>query len=160
RAISAELDYTQEADNAERFADNFSGLPAVVFPRVFRQASSRRAITLSFIPGEKVLDAVTHGASAELIAKDALKVTGRMIFEHRFLHADPHPGNILITGDPADPVLGLVDLGLVGRLGPKLRDRLIDLVVAIGREDHRAMAAALYAVGHPTKKIDRSAFEA
>jgi ubiquinone biosynthesis protein len=159
RAIRAELDYAQEADNAERFAENFADLNTVVFPKVHRQASSRKAITLSYIDGEKVLDAVAHGASAERIAKNALQIVTRMIFEHGFFHADPHPGNILITGPRAEPVIGLVDLGLVGRLSPKLRDRLIDLVVAVGREDYAAMAAALYAIGRPTKKIDRSAFE-
>jgi len=84
----------------------------------------------------------------------------RMIFEHGFFHGDPHPGNILIGGTPEQPVLGLVDLGQVGRLTPKLRDRLIDLVLAIGREDHRAIADALYAIGRPSKKIDRTAYEA
>jgi ubiquinone biosynthesis protein len=160
RAISAELDYTQEADHAERFAENFADLATVIFPKVYRQASSRKVITLSYIPGEKVLQAVAHGASGERIAKNALQVTVRMIFEHGFFHADPHPGNILITGTAQEPVLGLIDLGLVGRLSPKLRDRLIDLVIAIGREDYRAMAAAIYAIGRPTKKIDRAAFEA
>jgi ubiquinone biosynthesis protein len=160
RAISAELDYAQEADNAKRFAENFTDLQTVMFPLVYRQASSRKVITLSYIPGEKVLEAVAHGASAERIAKTAVQVTVRMIFEHGFFHADPHPGNILIAGTPEEPVLGLIDLGLVGRLSPKLRDRLVDLVIAIGREDYRAMAAALYAIGHPTKRIDRAAFEA
>ena len=160
RAISAELDYTQEADNAQRFAENFADLNTVVFPSVHREASSRKVITLSYIDGEKVLDAVAHGASAERIAKNALQVVTRMIFEHGFFHADPHPGNILITGTHEEPVLGLIDLGLVGRLSPKLRDRLIDLVIAIGREDYAAMATALYAIGRPAKKIDRNAFEA
>ena len=160
RAISAELDYTQEADNAQRFAENFADLSTVLFPTVYRQASSRKVITLSYIDGEKVLDAVAHGSSAERIAKNALQVVTRMIFEHGFFHADPHPGNILITGTRDEPVVGLIDLGLVGRLSPKLRDRLIDLVIAIGREDYRAMATALYAIGRPAKKIDRNAFEA
>lgn len=160
RAISAELDYAQEADNAERFAENFGDLPTVVFPKVHREASSRKAITLSYIDGEKVLDAVAHGASAERIAKNALQIVTRMIFEHGFFHADPHPGNILITGSSDAPVIGLVDLGLVGRLSPKLRDRLIDLVIAVGRKDQAGMAAALYAIGRPTRRIDRAAFEA
>lgn len=160
RAISAELDYAQEADNAARFAENFADLDTVAFPRVYREASSRRAITLSYIPGEKVLDAVAHGASGERIAKNAVGVCIRMIFEHGFFHADPHPGNILITGTAEQPVLGLIDLGLVGRLSPKLRDRLVDLVLAVAREDHRAIASALYAIGRPTRKIDRAAFEA
>jgi ubiquinone biosynthesis protein len=160
QAIRAELDFTLEADNAERFAADFADLQAVSFPRVFRSASSRKVITLSFIPGEKVLDAVAHGASGEHIAKTIVQVMVRMIFEHGFFHADPHPGNVLITGDPSAPVVGLIDLGLVGRLTSKLRDRLIDLLLAVGREDPRAIADALYAIGRPTKKIDRTAYEA
>jgi ubiquinone biosynthesis protein len=160
RAIRAELDYAQEATNAERFAENFADLPTVLFPTVHRGASSRKVITLSFIAGEKVFDAVAHGASAERIAKNALQVVVRMIFEHGFFHADPHPGNILIAGTREEPVIGLVDLGLVGRLSPKLRDRLVDLVIAIARNDYSAMATALYAIGRPTKKIDRNAYEA
>jgi ubiquinone biosynthesis protein len=160
RAISAELDYTQEANNAQRFAENFADLRTVLFPAVLREASSRKAITLSYIAGVNVFDAVANGASAERIAKNAIQIVVRMIFEHGFFHADPHPGNILIAGTPDEPVIGLVDLGLVGRLSPKLRDRLIDLVVAIASEDYRAMAAALYAIGRPTKKIDRDAYEA
>jgi ubiquinone biosynthesis protein len=159
-AISAELDFIQEANNAERFAENLANVQTVCFPTVYRSASSRKAITLSFIPGDKVFDAVAKGASAERIAKAAVHAIVKMIFEHGFFHADPHPGNILITGTRDNPVLGLIDLGLVGRLSPKLRDRLIDLAVAIGRDDYRGMAAALYAIGHPTRRIDRNAFEA
>jgi ubiquinone biosynthesis protein len=159
-AISAELDFTQEADNAERFAENLADVRGLTFPKVYRAASSGKAITLSFIPGEKVLEAVAHGASAERIAKTSVQAIVKMIFEHGFFHADPHPGNILITGTPEDPVVALIDLGLVGRLSPKLRDRLIDLVIAIGRNDYRAITDALFAIGRPTKRIDRGAFEA
>jgi ubiquinone biosynthesis protein len=160
RAISAELDYAQEADNAERFADNFADAQNVTFPKVYAQASSRKVITLEYIPGDKVLEAVARGASGERIAKTLIQTCIRMIFEHGFFHADPHPGNILIGGTADAPVLGMIDLGLVGRLTPKLRDRMVDLVVAVGREDYRAIAAALYAIGRPTKKIDKVAFEA
>jgi ubiquinone biosynthesis protein len=66
----------------------------------------------------------------------------------------------LILGTPEAPVLGLVDLGLVGRLSPRLRDRLVDLVVAAGTRDARAIADALYSISKPTKKVDRTAFEA
>ncbi len=160
QAIRAELDFAQEADNAERFAADFADLPSVQFPIVYRAASARKVITLSFIDGANVLEAVAAGASGEYIAKTIVQVMVRMIFEHGFFHADPHPGNILITGSKEQPVLGLIDLGMVGRLTPKLRDRLIDLLLAVGREDTRAIADALYAIGRPTKKIDRAAYEA
>ncbi|HKP60141.1 MAG TPA: AarF/UbiB family protein [Polyangiales bacterium] len=160
RAIRAELDFAQEADNAERFAHNFADLPTVRFPRVYREYSSRKAITMGYFEGENIFDAVQHGASAERIAKNAVQIVVKMVFEHGFFHADPHPGNILILGSPEAPILGLVDLGLVGRLSPRLRDRLVDLVVAAGTRDSRAIADALYSIGKPTKKVDRMAFEA
>ncbi len=160
RAIRAELDYALEADNAERFAEDFAGFDTVTFPKVYRHASSAKVITLGFIDGSNVFEAVRNGASGERIAKSAIEVIVRMIFEHGFFHADPHPGNILITGTPEAPVLGLLDLGLVGHLSPRTRDRLVDLMIALGREDSRAIAAALYAMGRPTRKVDRAAFEA
>ncbi|HEX4352551.1 MAG TPA: AarF/UbiB family protein [Polyangiales bacterium] len=159
RAIRAELDFAQEADNAERFAQNFAELETVRFPKVYRPVSSRKAITLGYFDGRNIFDAVAQGADAERIAKNAVQVIVKMIFEHGFFHADPHPGNILILGEPNDPVLGLVDLGLVGRLSPRLRDRLVDLVIAAGAKDSRSIADALYAIGRPTKKVDRAAYE-
>jgi ubiquinone biosynthesis protein len=62
-------------------------------------------------------------------------------------------------GQAEAPVIGLIDLGLVGRLTPQLRDKTIDLMVAAVQEDYRGIADALYAIGTPTKKIDRQAFE-
>ncbi len=83
-----------------------------------------------------------------------------MIFEDGFFHADPHPGNILISGAPESPVFGLVDLGMVGRLSPEMRDRTVDLMIAAVRQDHVAVADALYAIGTPTKKVDMRAYRA
>lgn len=160
RAIRAELDYAQEADNAERFAENFAQLRTVRFPKVYRAHATKRVITLEFLDGQDVFDAVAQGASAERIAKNAVEIVVKMIFEHGFFHADPHPGNILIIGSAEQPVLGLIDLGLVGRLSPRLRDRLIDLLIAAASRDTRMIADVLYGIGRPTKKIDRAAFEA
>jgi ubiquinone biosynthesis protein len=160
RAIRAELDFALEADNAERFASNFADLPTVRFPKVYREYSSRKAITMGYFDGSNLFDAVAQGASAERIAKNAVQIVVKMIFEHGFFHADPHPGNILVLGTLEEPVLGLVDLGLVGRLSPRLRDRLVDLLIASGTRDARAITDALYAIGKPTKKVDRSALEA
>jgi ubiquinone biosynthesis protein len=162
RAITAELDFLLEADNAEKFARNFRGFEAgaVHFPAVYRQVSSRRVLTLEFLEGKKVFDAVAAGADAESIARHALAIIIKQIFEDGFFHADPHPGNIIIQGPPETPVIAMIDLGLVGRLTPQLRDKTVDLMVAAASEDYRAIADALYAIGTPTKKIDRREFEA
>jgi ubiquinone biosynthesis protein len=161
RAITAELDFVLEADNAERFARNFEGRSEVRFPKVYREASSKQVLTLEFLPGKKVYAAISEdGFSGKAIAETALKVVIKMIFEDGFFHADPHPGNILISGSPEAPVFGLIDLGMVGRLSPEMRDRCIDLMVAAGRNDYVAIADALYAMATPTKRVDMRAYRA
>jgi len=161
QAIMAELDYTQEADNCERFARNFEGHPHVVFPKVYRSASSKRVLVLEFLPGQKINDACTmNGFPGELIAKRSVQIIVKQIFEDGFFHADPHPGNIFVLGTPEAPTIGIIDLGMVGRLTPTLRDKTIDLMVAAVREDMQGLADALYAIGKPTRKVDRSAYDA
>jgi ubiquinone biosynthesis protein len=161
RAITAELDYALEAENVERFRKNFEGHPNVRFPMVYRSASARELLTLEFLPGKKVYEAIEKdGFSRERIAKIALGVVIKMVFEDGFFHADPHPGNILISGTPDEPVIGLVDLGMVGRLSAEMRDRCIDLMIAAVRKDPIAIADAIYSIGIPTKKVEMRAYRA
>ncbi len=91
-----------------------------------------------------------------------------MVFEDGFFHADPHPGNVLILprpeGEQYTPnqqiVIGMLDLGLVGRLSPELRDQSVDLLLAASRQDPDAIAEALLAIGKPRTKVDFDAFRA
>ncbi|NUQ77100.1 MAG: AarF/ABC1/UbiB kinase family protein [Polyangiaceae bacterium] len=161
RAITTELDFGLEAEHAERFARNFHGHSHVRFPHVYKEASTKQVLTLEFLPGFKVYDAIrNHGFSGPVIAKTAVGIVIKMIFEDGFFHADPHPGNILLSGTPDKPVIGLIDLGMVGRLSPEMRDRTIDLMIAAVRQDHLAVADALWAIGTPTKKVDMRAYRA
>jgi ubiquinone biosynthesis protein len=161
RAITSELDFSLEAEHAARFTRNFQGSPSARFPRVYREGSSKHVLTLEFLPGLKIYDAIReHGHHGPVLAKSAVGIIIKMIFEDGFFHADPHPGNILISGEPDRPVFGLIDLGMVGRLSPEMRDRTVDLMVAAVRQDHLAVADALYAIGTPTRKVDMRAYRA
>jgi ubiquinone biosynthesis protein len=160
-AITAELDFALEADNARRFAHNFEGHPHAAFPFVYRDASSKRVLTMEYLDGAKIYDAIEkHGHRGSALAKAATGIVIKMVFEDGFFHADPHPGNILISGDPDVPKLGLVDLGMVGRLTPEMRNKLIDMMIAASRNDHEALADALYTIGTPTQKVDMRAYRA
>ena len=158
RAIQEELDFSQEAENASRFARNFEGDTDVRFPKVYRVASSKRIITLEFFDGKKLDQAIQAGASPQRIAKIALNAMVKQIFEDGFFHADPHPGNVIVLGEGNNCVLGLIDLGMVGRLSPRLRDLTIDLMVAASRSDYEAIADALYAIGTPSRRVELTAF--
>jgi ubiquinone biosynthesis protein len=172
RAITAELDFGTEADNATRFTDNFAGDAGIRFPRIYPEVSGKHVLTQEFFDGLKVTDAVRRGANGPTIAKDAVRIILKMVFEDGFFHADPHPGNVLILplpagdGDDDGPrytpdqalAIGLIDLGLVGRLPPELRDRAVDLLMAAARKDADGMADAMLAIGRSRGKVDRAAF--
>ncbi|MBK6519329.1 MAG: AarF/ABC1/UbiB kinase family protein [Polyangiaceae bacterium] len=161
RAITAELDFLLEADNLVRFRKNFEGHPIVRFPAVHKSASAKAVLTLELLPGKKVYDAIRDdGVRGEAIAKASVGVVIKMILEDGFFHADPHPGNILISGTAEAPIIGLIDVGMVGRLSPEMRDRCIDLMVGIARQDYVAIADALYAISLPTRRVDMRAFRA
>jgi ubiquinone biosynthesis protein len=160
RAITSELDFTLEADNADRFRENFAGYRNVRFPRVYRDASSKTVLTLEFLDGRKIYDAVAAGHSGRRLARLAMDILFKQIFEDGFFHADPHPGNVLVLGTPDDPIYALLDLGMVGRLSPKMRDAAVDLMIAAGRRDYDGVADTLYAIGTPKRKIDMNAYRA
>ncbi len=160
RAITAELDFTREADNAERFAKSFAHDETARFPRIYREASGKRLLTMEFLRGMHVTDALAAGYSGEKLAKNTLQIVFKQIFEDGFFHGDPHPGNLMIMGAPEEPVLGMIDLGLVGRLSPQLRDKTVNLLMAAVQQDSQGVADALYAIGTPTKRIDREKYEA
>ncbi len=160
KSITTELNFMSEADSAERFIQNFEGHPTARFPKPFKQVSSRQVLTLEFFDGKKLDKAVSEGASGPEIAKSSVGIIIKMIFEDGFFHADPHPGNIIIMGPNEAPIVGLIDVGMVGRLSPELRDRTVDLMVAAVRKDSYGVADALYQIGRPTKKVDMREYRA
>jgi ubiquinone biosynthesis protein len=160
RAITAELDYTVEAGHNERFARNFAESAVVRFPRVYRELSGKKVLVAEFFDGLKIHDAVAKGFSGERIAKDSVSIIAQMIFVDGFFHADPHPGNIRILGTPEQPIVGLLDLGLVGTLNADLRDKAVSLMAAAIKKDVDDLADALVAMGRPRGKVDRDAFRA
>jgi ubiquinone biosynthesis protein len=158
RSITAELDFTVEAANADRFRRNFEGHSYVAFPSVYKNASTKRVLTTEFFEGRNIKDALAAGVDGKLLARTAVRIVIKMIFEDGFFHADPHPGNIIIMGPTEEPVIGLIDLGMVGRLSPELRSKTVRLMVAAARKDSVAVADALYSIGRATRKVDMTEF--
>lgn len=157
RTLRAELDYRMEAGNAERFASDLSGDPAVHVPAVYRQASTERVLTLERIDGIKVsdLDALdAAGIDRRVLARRIVDVILAMVFEHGFFHADPHPGNLFVEPDGR---LGLVDFGMVGALDPPTRAGLVRLFVATASGDAAALAGELLGLGTAAAPVDTPA---
>ena len=156
QTLRAQLDYLQEARNAERFAANFEGDPSVQIPRVFWDLTTSRVITLERIRGMKITDIAAldeAGLDRHDLAQGAAQIVAKMVFEDGFFHADPHPGNFFI--EPGGRV-GIVDFGMVGTLDDALREQLSRLLIGFLRQDPDRLADALLALGTSTEPVDRA----
>lgn len=128
-ALNVELDYCREGENLETFARNFEDYPALMVPRPVWSHSTRRVLTMDFVDGEKVtrLSALRRleGNLAGL-ADDLIRAYLDQVFVHGLIHADPHPGNMLVTPDDR---LALIDFGMVAHVPPRMRDQLLKLLL-------------------------------
>lgn len=148
RAMRRELDFDREANHLLQFRAMFLGDASLVFPEPIEALCSPKMIAMDWIEGTKLRDLSDHkvlGNRSAQLARDGANAYLKMIFEHGFYHADPHPGNILITEDGA---IGLLDFGMVGRISERLREDIEAMLVAIAHEDVLLLTTLIRRVGN------------
>jgi ubiquinone biosynthesis protein len=156
RAIRQELDYQQEARNAETFRRNFADAHDVVVPRVWWRYTTGRVLTLERLEGTQVADldlAAWSDEERRELAYRMADVWMTMIFRHGFFHGDPHPANILVLENGN---LGLVDFGLAGKLTDEDLSRLTRLFVDAATENIAVLPRRLAELGvrYPRERED------
>ena len=140
RSLWRELDYRQEARNLTTLGDNLSEFPSIVVPTPIEDYTTSRVLTMEFIHGKKITEL---GPLARLdlkgadLAEELFHAYLKQILVDGFFHADPHPGNVLLTDDHR---IALLDLGMVGHITPQLQENLLQLLLAVsdGRGDDAA----------------------
>ncbi len=138
--IFEEMDYTQEARNAERFAQLYGHLPDIYVPQIYWQYTQRRVLTMEWIAGTKLthLDAIREqGIDAYRLIELGVQCSLRQLLEHGFFHADPHPGNLLATPDGR---LAYLDFGMMSEVKSYQRYGLIEAVVHMVNRDFEGLA--------------------
>jgi ubiquinone biosynthesis protein len=158
-SLQNELDYTLEGRNAERLRRNLQDEEKAVIPMVFWKLTTKRVITLQAVHGIKLNDMEgLRRADYDLAELAALTVNiyMRQVFLDGFFHADPHPANILVTGDGS---IALVDFGTAGYLTPALRDALGDLLVSLLDQDAEGIVQTVLNMGAVERNVDRRALE-
>jgi predicted unusual protein kinase regulating ubiquinone biosynthesis (AarF/ABC1/UbiB family) len=169
--VYEEIDYKQEASNAETFFDNFKDDKYVNVPRVVRSLSTLRVLTLEDVFAIKIsdYDAITAaGVDRSEVARKLLDVYLEQIFEDGFFHADPHPGNLFVT--PLPPAKGskrksvrwqltFVDFGMVGHVPENLRKGLRETVIAVGTRNAARLIKAYKELGFLLPGADTQALE-
>ncbi len=150
--VPLELDFVNEGHNAEAAASLFQGRPEIKIPAVHWEWTTRRVLVMEFVDGIKITDLEglrAAGVDPSRVARLLVEAYCEQVLVAGFFHADPHPGNLFVQ--PEGPRLVLFDFGLTKRLPPRFREHLVELTLALLREDPSAMASAFVSLGFETR---------
>lgn len=153
-----ELDYRREAQNLRRMRSLLKREPHVVVPAPTTGRCTRRVLVMDLVEGRKVTDLTPReldGLDGERLARRTFKRYLEHILLEGFFHADPHPGNVLIDGENR---LVMLDLGMVGRVAPALRERLLRLVLQIAEGRGEQVARTALDIGATSQGFVYDAF--
>ena len=148
QTIHQEMDYLNEGKNAETFQKNFKGHREVLVPKIYWQFTTLRVLTLEDVLAIKITDykaIEAAGIDRAQVADVLLDTYLKQVFEDRFFHADPHPGNLFVLPEPSpqqNPAghpphwrLVFVDFGMAGTVPDNIYQGLREMLVALGTKD-------------------------
>ena len=156
KRIEEEMDFREEARNADLIRTNFAGDHRIVVPEVVGPLTRRRVLVLEYMEGTKVDRLQARLASGELslpaLIETLIEVYVKMMLVDGIFHADPHPGNLLVSPDGR---IVFLDFGMVVRVEKTTRSRLIETIMAAVRQDVDGVIAGFYELGILDPEVDR-----
>ncbi len=156
--ITKEIDFTNEAASIERFINNFKDDPTVCIPEVYWEMTTSKVLVMEYLEGwemDEVEKIRAAGLDLDKVAQAGLQVFAKQILVHGFFHADPHPGNALIT--PQGQV-GLIDFGITGFLDKVLMGHLSNIFIGYSDHDYERVISAFMDMGLINERTDIRSF--
>lgn len=158
RSLLRELDFKVEANNLITFAENMREFDRIIIPDPIENFSTARILTMEYIPGKKITE-LSPLRLMEIdgpgLARELFRAYLKQILLDGLVHADPHPGNVILTDDDR---IALLDLGMVTRLLPGFRDNLLRLLLAISEGRGEEAAETAIRMGEAKSRFNKSEF--
>jgi len=154
KRVFEEMDYCNEASNAEAFARLHCANPRIAVPAIHRHATSRRVLTMEWIDGVKLtnLEAVRGiGVDPDDMVAVGVNCSLQQLLEHGFFHADPHPGNLLAL---ADGRLAYLDFGMMSEVSRESRTGLIQAVVHLVNRNFGKLSKDFVSLGFLAEDVN------
>ncbi|MFN9673817.1 MAG: ABC1 kinase family protein [Microcystis sp.] len=142
-----EIDYIHEGKNADRFRENFKNYPQVKVPLVYWQYTTRKVLTLEYVPGIKVDDRetlVANGINVDGIIQLGICSYLKQLLQDGFFQSDPHPGNMAVSQEGE---LIFYDFGTMFELKSVAKDQMIETFFAVLRKDTETVLKTLMYMG-------------
>ncbi|HUC84767.1 MAG TPA: AarF/UbiB family protein [Candidatus Acidoferrales bacterium] len=156
--IQQELNYEREAQNLIALGENLKEFKHILVPQPVPDYCTRSVLTMDYVLGRKIttLSPVARlGLDGEALAEELFKSYLKQILLDGLFHADPHPGNILLTDDGR---VALLDLGMVGRIAPTMQENLLKLLMAVGEGNHEMAAEVVIRISETTENFNPTEF--
>src|SRR5688572_19002044 len=157
-SLMAELDYRLEAENLVTFRERLEKYPNILVPAPIWDYSTAKVLTMELAQGIRVTDipdVMRTEVDLEPLASELGRAYLDQVFVHGLIHADPHPGNMVLTPEHD---LVLLDLGMVAHVPPRLRDQLLKLVLATVEGRGEAAAETLIHMSTRLEEFDEPRF--
>ncbi|KAA9398466.1 AarF/ABC1/UbiB kinase family protein [Haloarcula sp. CBA1130] len=155
KTIREEMDYQREGRMLTEIRENFRDNDRICIPKVKESHSTRRVLTMEYVPGTKIndIDSLDSGGiNRTELAETLQRAYLKMIIDDGVFHADPHPGNLAVQDDGT---LVFYDFGMSGRVDPFVQDKIIDFYAAVADQDIDAILDALIEMGTLSPEADR-----
>ncbi len=157
RLMLRELDFSREARNMKIARSFLEPDMGITVPRVHEEFCTDKLLVMEYMLGRRLRDVDPASFEhPEVLAGRGLRAAIKQILEDGFFHADPHPGNLLLTDEN---VLCLLDWGMAGRLTTSDRHQLVDLIQTVVNRDSRRLVDCLIDMSSPGEEVDRSGLE-
>jgi ubiquinone biosynthesis protein len=159
KALLRELDYRREAMNLVTLGANLRRYERIVVPQPIDDYTTSRVLTMDYIPGTKITEMSPLSRidfDGRALADELCRAYLDQILVDGFFHADPHPGNLLVTRDGR---LALLDLGMVSRIDPQMQERLLKLILAVTDGRGNDVAQIVMQLGTRLEGADDTRFQ-
>jgi predicted unusual protein kinase regulating ubiquinone biosynthesis (AarF/ABC1/UbiB family) len=158
QSLLRELDYRLEAQNMTQIGRNLARFRRIVVPQAVADYSTARVLTMDYVSGQKITAVsplVLAEAGSRELAEELFRAYLHQVIVDGVFHADPHPGNVLLTDDHR---LALIDLGMVSRISPDRQDDLLHFLLAIADGRTEQAADLALGMGEKLEEFDETAF--
>ncbi len=158
-SIRKELDYELEAQNLLALDENLAGFGLIVVPRPVLDYTTRHVLTMEQVYGRKIT-AISPMARLEMdgaaLAEELFRAYLKQVLVDGLFHADPHPGNVLLTEDCR---IALIDLGMVGHTTPGMQESLLKTLMAVSDGRSEQAAETIIAMSRKGRDYDALRFK-
>ena len=154
KRVFEEMDYINEAENAEKFRDMHQKNLKIAVPKIYNELTSRRVLTMEWIEGTKLtnLDDVKKlGIDPDKMIEIGVQCSLEQLLEHGFFHADPHPGNLLALEDGR---LCYLDFGMMSEVSRDSRSGLIQAVVHLVNKNFDKLSHDFVKLGFLSNEVN------